>query len=251
MIRDFADIQLASSAAVEHVMDIAGSAVMNRGYCTLVLAGGSTPRLLYEMLADPAIAGQMPWHKCHIFWGDERWLASTHPQSNFAMAHKALLSKVDIPVQNIHRMPTDLPSPQAAAENYEEHLRDFFQRISPSPMTSSGRDAGLPRFDLVILGMGPDGHTASLFPGAETLTEKKKWVAAVPGGLGSPPTPRITLTLPVLNQARNVFFLIAGNRKRKVLNLIQTKPEEAAAIYPAARIRPDGNLVWIVAGKDE
>jgi 6-phosphogluconolactonase len=247
MVREFANIQQASRAAAKYILDLARYAVMDKGICTIVLAGGSTPRLTYKILSEPANAEQMPWQQCHFFWGDERWVATTHPDSNFAMADKALLSKVHIPPQNIHQITTGHTSPEIAAEIYEKHLRDFFHSNSMAEIKSSADDSPLPKFDLVLLGMGPDGHTASLFPGANLLEEKKKWVAAVPHGAGTIQVPRITLTLPVLNQANNILFLISGSEKREVLNTILTLPEEAEKLYPAARIRPAGNLVWLVA----
>jgi 6-phosphogluconolactonase len=247
MVREFANIQQASSAAAQYILELARSAVIDKGICTIVLAGGSTPQLTYKILSEPANAEQMPWQQCHFFWGDERWVAAAHPASNFAMADKALLSKVPIPLQNIHQIMTGYKSPEIAAEMYEKHLRDFFHAHSLAALKSSADDLPLPKFDLVLLGMGPDGHTASLFPGTKLLEEKRKWVAAVPHGAGTIQVPRITLTLPVLNQADNILFLISGREKREVLNTILRWPEESGKHYPAARISPAGNLVWLVA----
>lgn len=247
MVREFANIQQASSAAAKYILDLARSAVMDKGFCTIVLAGGSTPKLTYKILSEPVNAEQMPWQQCHFFWGDERWVAMTHPDSNFAMVDKALLSKVHIPPQNIHQITTGHTSPEIAAEIYEKHLRDFFHLNPMAEIKSPADDTPLPKFDLVLLGMGPDGHTASLFPGTNLLEEKKKWVAAVPHGPGTIQVPRITLTLPVLNQADNILFLISGSKKREVLDTILTWPEESKKHYPAARIKPAGNLVWLVA----
>jgi 6-phosphogluconolactonase len=189
----------------------------------------------------------MPWRQSHFFWGDERWVTSTHQDSNFAMAHKTLLAKVHIPPQNIHRISTEDTNPDEGAARYEKHLRDFFHTKPSAEIKKIAADLSAPRFDLVLLGMGADGHTASLFPGSSLLEEKKEWIAAVPAGVGSPPVARITLTLPVLNQAKNILFLIAGNRKRELLDTILLRPEEAEELYPAARIKPAGNLIWLVA----
>jgi len=250
MLQEFADIRQASIAAVELIVDVARTAVLEKGFCTIVLAGGSTPQQTYELLSEPDNAEQMPWQQSHFFWGDERWVASTHPDSNFFMAQKSLLSKVHIPLQNIHQIPTGLTKPEVSADMYEKHLRDFFHSVPREEINSIAEEMTAPSFDLVLLGMGPDGHTASLFPGSNILEEKKKWVAAVPEGEGAPPVARVTLTLPVLNQARNILFLISGSRKRKILETLLTKPEEAEKLYPAGRIKPAGNLVWIVAEKD-
>lgn len=247
MIREFTNIEQASSAAVQYILDTARSAVMAQDIFTVVLAGGSTPRLTYEILSEPANTAQMPWRQTHFFWGDERWVAATDPDSNYAMADKALLSRVAIPPQNIHRITTGLTSPEIAAEMYEKHLRDFFQPKALAEMNNATLDLSQPIFDLVLLGMGSDGHTASLFPGTKLLDEKVKWVAAVPEGSGVPPVPRITLTLPVLNRAKNILFLIAGSKKKEILNTILTQPTEAKKLYPAARIKPAGSLIWLVA----
>ena len=191
----------------------------------------------------------MDWQKCHFFWGDERWLPATHPDSNFCMADKALLAKVPVPEQNIHRIETGSKNPEAGAGIYENHLRDFFAQLPREETQRVAADLILPRFDLILLGMGLDGHTASLFPGSDVLEEKRKWVAAVPEGAGTPPVARITLTLPVLNGAKNILFVISGSRKREILETILTRPEEAEKLYPAARIRPAGDLVWLAAAE--
>ncbi len=250
MIRRFADLKLASNTAVNHIMDLTISEVRDKGFCTIVLAGGSTPQLTYELLSLPDNARQMPWQQCHFFWGDERWVASTHPASNFNLADQYLLSKVPVPSRNIHRMTTEHMNPSVGAENYEKHLRDFFQTRLPAAMNSNGSEIPIPSFDLILLGMGEDGHTASLFPGSPLLEEKKKWVVPVPAGAGSPPVARISLTLPVLNGAQNVLFLIAGNKKMKILDDILAESKKAEHLYPAARVKPVGNLVWLAAEKE-
>lgn len=250
MVREFADIQQASNAAVEHIVDLARDAVMKKGFCTIVLAGGATPRLTYELLSAPGNTERMPWQQSHFFWGDERWVASTHPDSNFAMAQKTFLVKARIPPQNIHQVTTGYKDAEIGAAIYEKQLRDFFRAKPREVKYGIAADITVPHFDLVLLGMGGDGHTASLFPGSELLEERKKWVAAVPEGVGSPPAARITLTLPVLNGAKNILFLIAGSKKREILDTILARPEEAETLYPAARLKPAGNLVWMVAEKD-
>lgn len=247
MIRKFTDIQQASIATVKHILDLASEAVVKKGFFTFVLAGGSTPQQTYKLLSKPPYDTQMPWQQSHFFWGDERLVASTHPDSNFSMAYNTLLSKVNVPLQNIHHIATGHNDPENDAKVYERHLHDFFYSRSLEEKDNRAEDINIPSFDLVLLGMGQDGHTASLFPGSNILEEKKKWVATVSEGIGSPPVARITLTLPILNQAKNVLFLISGSGKRKILDTILSKPKEAEELYPAARIKPAGNLVWMVA----
>jgi 6-phosphogluconolactonase len=250
LVQQFKNIEQASIAVVDQILNIANAAVSDKGFCTIVLAGGKTPQQAYELLSKPPRAEQMPWQQSHFFWGDERWLASNHPDSNFFMAHRTLFSKMHIPSQNIHQIPTRDQTPEISAEMYEKHLRDFFHS---KPLTESSKvseNRTFPSFDLILLGMGTDGHTASLFPSSNFLEEKEKWVTAVEGSEGSPPVPRITLTLPVLNQAKNILFLLSGNEKKKILDTILDKPEEAEKLYPAAHVKPSGNLIWVVAEED-
>ena len=199
------------------------------------------------MLSAPTNAKKIAWQQTHVFWGDERWVAPSHHDSNFGLAREELLVNIPIPPHNIHPIATDFSSPEIAAEKYENDLREFFHMIFPAETTDSADGQLMPSFDLVLLGMGEDGHTASLFPASEILEEKKKWVAAVSQETGRPRIARITLTLPILNQAGNVLFLIAGNRKKEVLNTFVTCPKKAEKLYPAARIKPHGNLIWLVA----
>ena len=250
LVQQFKNLEHASIAAVNQIINIAKSAVLEKGFCTIVLAGGRTPQQTYELLSEPSRTDQMPWQQSHFFWGDERWVSSTHPDSNFSMANKALFSKVHIPPENIHQIPTGHQDPEAGAEMYEKHLRDFFHSTPLTETIETSENITFPSFDLVLLGMGTDGHTASLFPGSNFLQEKKKWVAAVKGETGSPPVPRITLTLPILNQAKNILFLLSGSRKKEIMNTILAKPEEAKKLYPAAHVKPRKNLIWIVAEKD-
>jgi 6-phosphogluconolactonase len=250
LVQQFKNIKQASIAVADQIVNTTNAAVSDKGFCTIVLAGGKTPQQAYELLSEPPRAEQMPWQQSHFFWGDERWLASNHPDSNFFMAHRALFSKVQISPQNLHQIPTSDQAPEIGAEVYEKHLRNFFHLKSLTESNSNSESFTFPSFDLILLGMGTDGHTASLFPGSNFLDEKEKWLTAVEGSEGSPPIPRITLTLPVLNQAKNILFLISGNKKMKILNTILDKPEEAEKLYPAAHVKPSGKLVWVVAEKD-
>ena len=223
--------------AAERICTAAGQSIASHGSFTLVLAGGNTPRKLYELLAAPPYTDTMDWRNMHIFWGDERWVAPNHPDSNFNMATKSLLAKIDIPAANIHRMRTDLPTPEAAATAYEKELRYFFSNAAQKN----------PGLDMVLLGMGTDGHTASLFPDSPVLNITDRLVTAVRAPKASPPVDRITLTLPALNKASDVLFLISGHEKIEILQSIVETPEGKGRLYPAARVRPRNRLVWLVA----
>jgi 6-phosphogluconolactonase len=249
MVRKFASVREASEAAVSIIIAVARRAAADRGFFSLVLAGGTTPGLTYRLLAEPAHARQIPWQQCYFFWGDERWLPLSHPDSNFALVHETLLDKVKVPTRNIFPIPTGEGTPGEAAALYEKRLRFFFRKRLPAATKRGNARGNFPTFDLALLGMGPDGHTASLFPGSPLLEEQNKWVVDVPEATGSPPVARITLTLPVFNRAANVLFLVAGSDKLKILETIRASPQEAAERYPAARVRPAGNLVWLAAEK--
>jgi 6-phosphogluconolactonase len=238
-IRTHPSLEELSRAAAEFICEIAEEAIKERNIFTLVLSGGSTPRLLYEELARQPLSRRIDWQKTHIFWGDERYLPKNHPENNFALAFQSLIAKVDVPEANIHRVITEGESAQAAAEGYEKTLRNSL----PSEVRSE-EEPYFPRFDLVLLGLGQDGHTASLFPGDPALEEKYRWVVAVDGASASPPVPRITLTLPVFNKARCIIFLASGSNKREVFQRIINNPELLA--YPAAGVRPSGRLLWFV-----
>lgn len=194
----------------------------------LALAGGSTPRRLYELLASPEFAPLLPWANMHFFWGDERLVPADHPNSNYRLAWESLLQKVPVPRENIHPVLTSA-SPQEAAHTYQQTLREHF-----------GQRRGVPRFDLVLLGLGADGHTASLFPGAAALEEKERLAVA---HLPDDGPARVTLTLPVLNRAQRVFFLAYGDSKAAALHAAL----EGKGRLPAQRVAPaKGELVWLV-----
>ena len=199
-------------------------AVSSRGRFSAALSGGSTPRTLYQYLTAPSFSDKVPWGKVHLFWGDERAVPPDHPDSNYRTARETLISKVPIPSENVHRMPAERSDLAAAAETYEGELRAFF---NPS--------GGRPSFDLILLGIGADGHTASLFPGSPALEEEKRWVAAVYPENSK--VPRLTLTLPVLNEAREIFFLAAGKEKAPVIKLL-LQNGFSGSVLPAARVRP-------------
>lgn len=213
--------------ALAVVLEKMQSACQSRGICTIALAGGSTPKPLYEALA----AQDLPWEKIHVFWGDERYVPPSHPDSNAGMAGSAWLDKVDMPAANIHVMPTDGDSPPEDAAKHDAQLREFF-----------GVPVGeFPAFDVILLGMGDDGHTASLFPQTEALHVRDRLVTV--GNKDS--TPRITFTVPLINQARCVLFLVAGANKKPALAQIFAPAADEIA-YPARQIRPQGELWWLL-----
>jgi 6-phosphogluconolactonase len=240
-IRRFPNLESLSRAAARFIVEQATLCVEERGRFTLVLSGGQSPRLLYEQLSLPAFTVKMPWAQTYLLWGDERWVPADHPQSNYGMAQKLLIARVPVPAANILRPPAEMTSPEAAARAYEKTLRSFF-RVTRRRLTPPE----FPTFDLILLGIGKDGHTASLFPGNRVLEERRQWVAAVETTTASPSIPRLTLTLPVINSAARVLFLVSGKGKREVVQSILTEPAEAVHVYPAARVRPAGRLIWFV-----
>ena len=224
----FADLEALSLAASDLVAGAAKEAVDLRGRFSLALSGGHTPRRLYELLAEK---GEFPWDRVHCFWGDERCVGPDDPESNYRMAADPLLTKVPIPDVNVHRILGE-KAPEEAARSYEADLRSFF--------------AGAPAFDVLLLGVGDDGHTASLFPASEALDERRRWVLPVRAPAGVEPQRRITLTLPVLNAARRVFFLASGAKKSDVVQALLRGPRSAALIYPAARVDSAGEVLWLL-----
>ena len=220
-------------AAAEEVIGAATGSIAKRGRFTIALSGGSTPRSLYTLIAANASAN-LPWDKIFFFWGDERHVPPTDAESNYRMAQETLLSKVPVPAGNIFRVPTEDPDASAAAAAYEQTLQEFFA-VEPGKF---------PRFDLILLGMGPDGHCASLFPETAALQEKSHLVVA--NWVEKFKTYRITFTLPVLNAAREVMFLVSGADKAPALHevLEGSAPGEK---YPCKLVRPsDGKLIWFV-----
>ena len=201
------------------------------GVVAVNLSGGSTPKLLYQHLAESPYRDAFPWSRTHWFWGDERVVPHDDALSNYRMVQQALLSRAPIPAANIHPVPTEGISPEAAADAYERELKSFYgaERLDPTR----------PLFDVTLLGLGPDGHTASLFPGTAVLAERDRWVAAV---IGAKSEARITLTYPVLESSRHAAFLVAGEEKREILSGFRHDDNS----LPAARLHPTGTL-WVFA----
>jgi len=192
------------------------------------LSGGSTPKTLYGLLASDEFRGRFPWQRVSWFWGDERFVSYDDPESNYRMTREAMLAKAPVPKENIHPVPTD-GAPDDAALRYE--------RILQTAYGATALDTARPMFDVTLLGLGPDGHTASLLPDDAVLEERKRWVAAVSHGR---PEVRITMTYPVIESSRHVAFLVAGKEKAAIFKAIRSGGSEV----PAARVRPVGELIW-------
>jgi 6-phosphogluconolactonase len=231
-IRTLTTPQELFEAAAEVVVRTANASVEQSGRFTIALSGGSTPRSLFNLLATNA-RSSLPWDRTFFFWGDERHVPPTDPESNYRMADEAMLSKIPVAAANVFRVPAENPDANAAAEAYEQTLRKFFA-LSPGQM---------PRFDLILLGMGPDGHTASLFPGTAALAEKSRLVVA--NWVEKFKTHRITFTLPVLNAARCVAFLVSGTDKAPALKAV-LEGEAPGEQYPSKLVEPtDGKILWL------
>ncbi len=217
-------------SAAEEFVRLGRAAIAESGRFTVALSGGSTPRNLYSLLAKNH--ADYSWSKTFLFFGDERHVPPDHPDSNYRMVNEALLSRVPIPAANISRVRAEMPDAPAAALDYEERLRSFF-KLGPGEF---------PRFDLILLGLGLDGHTASLFPDSEGLKEQSRLVIA--NWVEKFKTHRITFTFPVLNHAKDVMFLVSGTDKadmvRQVLEGMNAPP------FPAQQVQPEGRLVWML-----
>ncbi len=235
-VRVYPSVGALSRAAARNLVDrihaaVTGGAGASGGArCSLALAGGSTPRALYRLLAAEH-RDRIPWEGVHIFWGDERYVPSDDPRSNYGMARETLLDHVPVPAENVHPMPADFPDPDEAARAYEATMRTHLPGLWP-------------RFDLILLGLGADGHTASLFSGSPALKERERWVVSIRAP--ADPSLRLTLTLPVLNHAAHVWFLVAGTDKASALQRALSEPPDARAC-PASAVRPGhGAVVWWV-----
>lgn len=204
-----------------------------QGRFALALSGGSTPRRLYQLLAAEPLRERMPWPRVHLFWSDERCVPRDSADSNYRMAHEAMIAHVPIPPENVHAIPV-AASPAAAAQDYERALKAYYG--------SEALDPARPLFDINLLGMGPDGHTASLFPGKPALDARDRWAVEVPEPGLNPFVPRVTLSYPALDSARAVAFLVAGADKAASLRRVL----DGEQALPAARVAPVGELIWFV-----
>jgi 6-phosphogluconolactonase len=233
MMRILADYESLSQAAAEMVMQEANIAIGLRGVFNLVLSGGETPRRTYELLAEDRFKSKIPWDRFQVFWGDERCVPLNDPRKNERMAREVLLNRVPIPPNQIHPINCE-GSPEHAALDYESFLRTYFEDHSP-------------RFDLVLLGLGNDGHTASLFPGSKALREDKRWVAESKSSQDH--LDRVSLTTAIINRASMVIFLVSGKDKAEIFRKAIAQ-EIVGDPLPARLIRPSsGQLIWLVDKK--
>jgi 6-phosphogluconolactonase len=222
-----ADLSGAAAVAVVHVMK---DAIQLRGHCSIVLSGGKTPKTLYHLLATTH-RNDVNWGRVHLFWGDERWVPATDPRSNVRMAREALIDRVHCPPEHVHAIPVDASSPAVAARDYARTLHTFFRTADAGP-------------DLVLLGMGSDGHTASLFPHSPALDEPRRW--AVPSFAPVEPRERVTLTMPAINLAKHIFLLVAGPDKQSAFDAVISGHADPHR-YPVAMVQPaNGTLTWWV-----
>jgi 6-phosphogluconolactonase len=234
-LRVFPDLPAATSAAARHVRELAVAAVRARGRFSWVVAGGHTPEGLYARLAT-SYRARFPWAETEVYFGDERCVSPRSAESNYAMVRRSLLVRVPIPRGRVHRMAGEVRPPSTAAARYA-------RRLGPVP---SGTDPESAWFDVVLLGIGPDGHTASLFPGAPSLRERRRPVVAVPRS-GQPPwVPRLTMTLPALAASREVLFLVAGPDKARALGQIFRAGPRGTRRWPASCVRSRGPVRWYV-----
>jgi 6-phosphogluconolactonase len=231
-VRTFDDLEHLSWAAATHFEQLARIKTIEKKPFSVALSGGSTPKLLYELLGSPTFGGRVRWTNVHLFQVDERCVPPDDPQSNYRMIRQALLASAPLPEENFHRMAAERPEREQSAREYAEELARV---LKPAP-------GEFPRLDLIFLGMGPDGHTASLFPGSAALEERVAWVA--PNFAPSLKSYRLTLTLPVLNAAAHVIFLVAGVDKAETLRQVLEGPEGQ---FPAQLIQPArGKVSWFV-----
>jgi 6-phosphogluconolactonase len=227
----FPDSEHLTSAAAEYIITISQASIATHGRFTFALSGGTTPRKLYAMLATEPYRSQIAWQHVEIFWSDERCVPPDDPESNYRLAYDAMFSQLSLSPAQIHRMPADEADRNAAAEEYSHQLQRAFGEA-------------LPRFDLIQLGMGPEGHTASLFPHQPALHEESRLV--LPVTVPKPPPPRLTLTPPILNAARHTLFLVTGSEKAEAAQAVlegDYQPDK----YPAQIVRPtSGEVTWML-----
>ena len=236
-VRILKDSDELSAHAADLFVRVVQDAIRARGRAMLALAGGSTPQKTYGLLAQPARRSRIDWARSYLFFGDERFVPPYDPESNFAMVQRTLIAPAASPAAHVFPVPTQLETAAAAAAEYAATLRRTFgMRESLDP----------PRFDLILLGLGEDGHTASLSPGAASLRVTDRWVVASPPGTLTPRVERITLTFPVLNAAREVVFLVSGETKAEALQDVLEGPPRREE-RPASYVSPvDGALTWLV-----
>jgi 6-phosphogluconolactonase len=227
----FPDTEKLTHAAADYIVKIAQESIASHGRFTFALSGGTTPKKLYGLLATEPYRSQIDWERVEIFWSDERCVPPDDAESNYHLAQEVMLSKLPLPASQIHRMPADDADRAAAAEKYSHEMQRVFGEA-------------LPHFDLIQLGMGPEGHTASLFPHQPSLYEQQRQVMSVT--VPKPPPPRLTFTPPVLNAAWHILFLVTGSEKADAIQAVQEgdyQPDE----YPAQIVQPtQGEITWML-----
>jgi 6-phosphogluconolactonase len=226
-----ADAPALAQAAARRLVD----RVSHRDRAAVCLTGGSSPLGLYRLLAKDPLRSEVPWERVHWFMGDDRFVSESDPLSNMGAARRAFLDQAPVPRQNIHPIPTEASDPEDAARRYEAELKQFYG--------ADRLDAGRPLFDLVLMGLGPDGHTASLFPHSSALEERRRWVVGVAKAGMEPFVPRVTLTFPALAATREMLFLVDSADKRPILGRVLGGED-----LPAHRAYTQGDLVWLIIG---
>lgn len=228
--RIFTDLDALSRAVVDYSVHAANEAVGTRGRCLIALSGGRTPERAYELWSTE-FREQMPWTKTHFFWGDERFVPAEDAKNNYRMTRESLFKHIPTPPENIHPIGTNFPTADESARAYEKVLRGFFPEAGPS-------------FDVMFLGVGDEGHTASLFPDSPALHEEKRWVVGVTAPVE--PSVRISLTFPILRRARATYFLLAGAGKQGIVATLRRDANAGMQKLPVERLRPEGEVVWFL-----
>lgn len=237
----FQDIDKLNKAVITSLMLFAYETVSETGRFSIALSGGKTPLSLYSMMAQDNVKNNFPYFNTYFFWGDERFVPNNHSENNFKRAKEIFLSKTNIPEENIFPVfplyKKNIPIEQYAQE-YEKKIKNFFAE------TLNDKSADTPLFDVTLLGIGTDGHTASLFPNDKALCETDKLVVPALAPPEYTVRERITVTLPLINRSRRVYFIVSGNEKQKIVDIIINDPEQAERVYPAARVTAKERLMW-------
>ena len=229
-VNEYKTVELLNQTVAEDILSLCQACIEKHGTFHIALAGGGTPKKLYQLIASDAFCGKYPWEKIHVYFGDERCVPADHEDSNYRMVNEALLAKTPIPVENIHPIHIDVDDVTASADRYNDEL-----------IASLPSDQETPKFDLVLLGIGDDGHTASLFPGTTILQQMEKFVDAV--YVEKFNSWRISITYPVINAAANIYLLATGEGKARIVKTVMFD-EPPAEPYPIQRIQAQGNLYW-------
>ena len=232
------DLDNLNKVVITSLMLFAHETVSETGRFSIALSGGRTPLSMYSLMADEAVRENFPYFNTHFFWGDERFVKKDHNESNFKRANEVLLSKINIPDENIHSVYQDNMTLQDCADAYNQKIETFFADNLADDIYEE------PLFDAILLGLGKDGHTASLFPADKAVDETDKFVVPATAPAEYSVKERITFTLPLINRSRRVYFIVSGKEKQEVVNTIINDPETAEKIYPAARVTAKERIMW-------